>query len=357
MKKLTKIEKIDKAIKRISNLEPKLEQNIIFELNKLKEEDLLNTYNNVVNFNLIIKNGKAYGIQTKLYWIRRGWSNDQSAEKSKTFFKNKPRDKTKSVYNIEYWLNKGFSKEEATFNIKCRRSTNIEYWLNKGFSKEEATQKLSDRQSVNFSEESKQKLKQNSLRTLSGWINKGYSVEEAKEKLKQSQGTFSKEKCIKKYGEEKGFKIFNQRQEKWQSTLNLKTNEEMTDINRKKVSSGYTYSKNETALFESLKLEIPDVQRQLTLQKAEKGYYSYDISFRHKIIEYNGDFWHMNSKFYNDTDFNGRTKKTALEQWNSDKDKIEYAKNKGYEILTVWESDFNSNKERVIQECLNFLKQ
>lgn len=35
---------------------------------------------------------------------------------------------------------------------------------------------------------------------------------------------------------------------------------------------------------------------------------------------------------------------------------IEKYKN-GYEVLVVWESDYRKNKEKVIEQCLNYLKQ
>lgn len=40
-----------------------------------------------------------------------------------------------------------------------------------------------------------------------------------------------------------------------------------------------------------------------------------------------------------------------------DKEKIKCARSKGYDVFIVWESDFKTNKQKVINECLNFLKQ
>ena len=31
-------------------------------------------------------------------------------------------------------------------------------------------------------------------------------------------------------------------------------------------------------------------------------------------------------------------------------------KNKGYDILVIWEKDFKHNKEKIIQECIEFIK-
>jgi hypothetical protein len=56
---------------------------------------------------------------------------------------------------------------------------------------------------------------------LEYWINKGYSEEEAKEKLKDRQTTFSKEICIKKYGEIEGLRKWKVRNKNWSKKLNL----------------------------------------------------------------------------------------------------------------------------------------
>lgn len=56
------------------------------------------------------------------------------------------------------------------------------------------------------------------------WIKKGFT-EEALIKLNKEQSTFSKQKCIEKYGEEKGIEIWKKRQDKWQQTLNSKSKE------------------------------------------------------------------------------------------------------------------------------------
>jgi len=63
---------------------------------------------------------------------------------------------------------------------------------------------------------------------------KGLSEEEVK--VKEKQTTFSLKKCITKYGEEKGLEVFNERQRKWQETLNNKSQEEIDDFNRRKSS-------------------------------------------------------------------------------------------------------------------------
>lgn len=63
------------------------------------------------------------------------------------------------------------------------------------------------------------------------YLNKGLSQEEAEIALSERQSTFSLDKCIQKYGEEEGKRIWKERQDKWQERLNSKTIEELERIN------------------------------------------------------------------------------------------------------------------------------
>lgn len=66
------------------------------------------------------------------------------------------------------------------------------------------------------------------------WLKQGIPLDKAKLLQKERQATFTLEKCIKRHGLEDGTRIFNERQEKWQNTLNSKPQEEKDDINRRK---------------------------------------------------------------------------------------------------------------------------
>lgn len=61
-----------------------------------------------------------------------------------------------------------------------------------------------------------------------------------------------------------------------------------------------------------------------------------DFIYSNKIIEFDGDYWHKNSKEKDDK------KDTIL-------------KNRGYEILRIKESEYNKNKQICIKSCLTFL--
>ena len=91
-----------------------------------------------------------------------------------------------------------------------------------------------------------------------------------------------------------------------------------------------------------------------------KGWFYYDVRCGRKIIEYNGDFWHANPKIYQEHElikFPGNTMMYAYELWVRDQTRTQVARDHGFDLLTVWESDFRSNKEEILNQCLNFMIQ
>jgi len=142
-----------------------------------------------------------------------------------------------SVFSKIFWMKKGYTEEEAKYQIAIRRPNNILYYIHRGYTEEEAKEQVGLRQAkggktrANLSLEEKRKF---TPRCVEFWINKGYDLEQAKTKVSEQQSTFSKKKCIEKYGEIEGLHIWKKRQETWQKTLSNKTNEEITEINIKK---------------------------------------------------------------------------------------------------------------------------
>ncbi len=84
------------------------------------------------------------------------------------------------------------------------------------------------------------KKNNNSDTSLEYYTSRGFSEEVSKSLLAERQTTFSLEKCINKYGLEEGTKIFEERQIKWQNTLNSKSVEEKSWVNSKKASFGFS---------------------------------------------------------------------------------------------------------------------
>lgn len=68
------------------------------------------------------------------------------------------------------------------------------------------------------------------------WTKLGYTQEDAKNEVSKYQTTFSLSLCIERYGDQEGTFIFNNRQEKWQNTIQSKSIKELGKINAAKGS-------------------------------------------------------------------------------------------------------------------------
>lgn len=180
-------------------------------------------------------------------------------------------------------------------------------------------------------------------------------VNEAKKLLSERQTTFTLKKCIDRYGDEEGQLIWKHRQDKWIDTMNSKSDDEKLLINTKKLYKGGSISKAEEELANALS-EHFDIVKQLVIKYDNTHNFLYDISYKNKIIEFNGDFWHCSPQKYNSGDYIHLPSKTILvdEIWKKDEEKINFAKQQGYEVLVIWESEYKKNKENVIQQCITF---
>jgi len=253
-----------------------------------------------------------------------------------------------------------------------KRSRNcIEFWINKGFSKEESEIKVKEVMDEIHQKTSK-KLKDNPEKyaykfptKVEYYIKKGFSEEEGIKKISEIQNRFSLEKCIEKYGNEDGEKVWLNRQERWINTLNLKTEEEKIEINRKKLFNKSGYSKISQKLFwEIYKFFIGDDVKFEELSgeiirydKKEKKHYRYDyVDFTiKKCIEFNGDYWHCNPLKYNESFYHPIMKMTAIKIWEKDQLKNKWMEERGYPVLTIWESEYRKNPKEVLEKCINFL--
>ena len=190
------------------------------------------------------------------------------------------------------------------------------------------------------------------------YLDKGYSEEVAKEMLSERQRTFTLEKCIQKYGELEGINIFNNRQNKWQDSLNKGGN----------LKLGYSNISQE--FFNRINDRLNGDFRYATnggefkINRENGGVCIYDfVDFKNnKIIEYQGDEYHANPlKFSeNDTPHPFRKNITSKDIWMKDSEKLKTAIDNGYEVLYVWDSEYSrvgeENKNKIIEKCINFLK-
>lgn len=178
-----------------------------------------------------------------------------------------------SVFSKKYWLEKGFTEDEAEIEIAKRRPSNILYWTNKGFTEEEAKIKVQEHQQKagrKRKELSKEEQRKLSPRCIEFYLNKGLSKEEAQEELSKFQKHFSKEICIEKHGYDKGIQIWKERQEKWQETLNSKPKDEIETINKKKNRWQYLSAAEAARLKTQVSQAVRDTVSQRSIEDKRK---------------------------------------------------------------------------------------
>ena len=198
------------------------------------------------------------------------------------------------------------------------------------------------------------------------WVNKGYSEDEAKQKVSERQRTFTLEKCIEKYGEEEGTRRYIDRQKNWSAKVELQYQKGLfSKIPHSQNSSIYSKFEKDIvdSIIELLDIYIDDIycyktsqfRLENTNESCKNKIFSYDLKIGNKIIEFNGDFWHMNPDVYDSDYVHPYSNLSAEEKWEFDEIKLNCAFQNGYDVLTIWEQEYNENKEATIQKCVEFL--
>lgn len=322
------------------------------------------------------------GNETEFIGFTKGYSKFDGSEES-----NKKKIASSTV---EYWVKvKGYSEEDAIKYLedKHKRSTNKanetkqklmdenpdrrflggygkRKWELVGYSPDEAQRKyeeIRDNREPNL-KESLSKVDWSGKRKgqIEYWVDKGYTKDEAKIKVKESQSTFTLEKCISKYGEERGTEVFHERQTKWSNKVESKyKNGDFTRFCK------HNWSKTEETFIKELVkvLSLNDDEyysaingKQFCRNFKEVGKtLAYDFVYKKKIIEFNGDYWHCNPSIYEAEYFNKSLQCTAKEKWEFDKWKNSLIESYGYEVIVIWESEWNENPKQIIDLCIKFI--
>lgn len=306
-----------------------------------------------------------------LYWTQLGHSIDVADKLSFLAKQNLKTRVTKNVspFSVQFWTtkinprtNEFYTEAEADLERNARRPIRSEYWIQKGLSVEEAELKAKGTKEANNKSGAKASaergdniIRRTTKRCAEYWLAKGYNEVNAQEQVSKHQVTFSLNKLIEKHGEELGRQKWKTRQDKWQDTLKAKPLEERLRINKAKVGSGGV-SSQERELFKLLEKHVECLKTQICLStKANKRGFVFDLGLENKLIEYNGDYWHANPKKYSAKDVIKVTGRIAQDIWQRDAEKVKWAEDQGYEVLTIWESDFKQNRQGVVKQCLDFL--
>lgn len=238
----------------------------------------------------------------------KGENNPNSKEKTS----EKVR-KSRSPFSKEMYIKKGLTEEEARFEVskfvrnalKDRLTeTQFEYWLNR---------------------------------------TRG-NVEESMKLYKERQATFTLEKCIIKYGEEKGRKLWIDRQNKWIKNYRKKSYSFISQDLFWKLYEEVSFNSNEIkfATFNNGK-----ITESVNINNEEKLFLDNRLvlpDFIHlpskKIIEFDGVYYHRK---------NPENKKREQQR---DKD----LERNGYKVFHVNESEYRQNPQQVVEKCKQFLE-
>lgn len=181
----------------------------------------------------------------------------------------------------------------------------------------------------------------------------GISLEYFQKKLGETEGkmfyenlnlskTLNMETFIRKYGEVDGQKRFLDFIQNRKTNFYSKLSEELfNSIKNKTNFKKIYYAENEFGIY----------------NKHKKEYYKYDFVCldKNKIIEFNGEAFHPKSKY--DKNFRNPYDETvkSFQVWEKDKEKKKCAEKNGFELIYIWEKEYNNNKEYTIKKCLDFL--
>lgn len=286
------------------------------------------------------------------YWINKGYSEEEAVQQVSKIQKENSSKRTKQNTETKEDRIAKYGKEATEKFYREKSVLCIEYWLKRGYTEKYGRKKISEYQAKN----SKKVKNRVNTKSVEYWLNKGYNLQEAEQIISDSQHTFSLEKCLKKYGEENGLKLWKERQNKWQKTLH----------ENKNLHVGY--SKISQDLFKELENTYDNDERdyifygsknrEFTIRKNNKTYvYDFTDLKNRKIIEFNGDIYHGNPSLFKENDTPNPFKKetTSKELWEFDKTKKEVAESEGFEELVIWENEYKKNKQKIIEYCKNFL--
>jgi len=254
--------------------------------------------------------------RTKEYWINRGWSEDYATEKVSYLQSiNSPRSKY-------YWTSRGYSEDDAISKVSETQTSNAiklhakfkesghticcwstKFWVDRGFTLEEAVENVKLYQKNNYLK-GKEKYTNTDIKEL-----KILCVEFWKKRYPEDYRKRYEEYLYTRFAESKTFRSG--------------VSDEFCDC----LASHYRNNKLYYGEYEFGKY-IDDV-----------GYVKYDyVDLTLKVcVEFHGDYWHKHSPY-------ATPEKDLIKQ--------RYIESLGFKYFVVWESDYNKDKQLLIENLV-----
>jgi G:T-mismatch repair DNA endonuclease (very short patch repair protein) len=187
---------------------------------------------------------------------------------------------------------------------------------------------------------------------------------------------------IEKYGDEAGLRKYNEVCKKKARTLEnyqIQYGEELGKIKYEEYRHKHAISLNnkfrsilqdaiirnlsETLFKHNIQFMSGEFSKEFaTYDKTNNACFQYDFVILHPkklCIEINGTYWHADPLKYKAVDilnFPKGQKILASEIWEKDKKKQDYIKKLGFELLIIWEDEYNLNKDLTIKNIITWIK-
>jgi len=182
------------------------------------------------------------------------------------------------------------------------------------------------------------------------------SIEQYQNFRNSMKGIFSLFWYIKKYGEIEGNIKYTERCKNVSKNSYFKKYNSFNKMNWSAISQKLFWK-----IYEKIKIKYNKIYFGELNHEFSCGVHLTNFDFVvddiKKIIEFNGDKFHANPEKYKSIDIPLKfLNKKAEDIWKNDKIKIQKAKDRGYDIKIVWESEYNKNKEDVLLKCVEFIE-
>ena len=168
-------------------------------------------------------------------------------------------------------------------------------------------------------------------------------------------GVFSLGWFIEKYGEQ-GIQKYDERSKSISKVSYFREYNKQNKNNYSKVSQELFWILYEKCKLQKYNVYFAELNHEFSCGVSRCNY-DFVVKEKKKIIEFNGDMFHANPEIFSESDKpNPYTYETSADIWLSDELKIRKAKEKGYDVFVVWEQEYNKDREKIIEKCINFLK-
>lgn len=243
------------------------------------------------------------------------------------------------------------SKRKRAETVKRTGGTiwSVKYWIARGMTESEAKNKVSEIQKNNNSR--REYLPEHIIINKQYWMQKhGYTEDQAIEKVRSIQADRSS-RSSKFSGKQ------HTAESRTQIGISMSKHIQEVGVDNwikrfGELSNGL--SKSEIECYNLIREQIePKLQSQIEILD-----YVADMGIGFKIIEFHGDYWHANPMLFEadqEINYPGNNTKLAKDKWAEDAKRYATFISLGFEILVIWEHDWNNDRERIIEQVKDFL--